>query len=598
MRLPWRRAAVERAAWLSDDTLLTIGWCTVALGPVAARIESNGALHDVDARWCAYPRPDVDAPGGAGRVSLYRFPSPLDRFKSGTLRVRSGNAEWTADMRRLQHPGASLADTVARGVGWLDPGTRAEILAFLLNVLDTGGTSVVQLANGLARVRDILRAPLPEHDADSGEPCSARLEVVVRIDDKGCYVRGWVSAATSPPVAVTAVSPEGTRVDVLDTAFRYRRPDLDVHRGADTDTWGIAAFVDLPHPTLVRDGWLLELTTRDGRACQSPACPAQVVGAAAARDILLADVELDRGLRGRLIERHIDPAARRLSAALAGAAASAEVFEFGAPAPDPIVSVIVPQFRRLDLMEPQIAQFALDDDLRRADLLFVLDSPELAEDFLERARQLQGLYGLSYRAVVLSRNSGFALANNAAAGLARGRLLLLLNSDVFPAQPGWLARLAAFYQATPNIGALGPKLLYEDDTLQHAGMYFRREPETGIWENQHYFKGLHRTYPAANIPRRVPAVTGACLMIARALYAEQQGLRGGYVRGDYEDSDLCLRLLAAGYENWYLPTVEMYHLEGQSYGWADRSGASRYNAWTHTQLWDAAIEQAMARSGA
>ena len=47
-------------------------------------------------------------------------------------------------------------------------------------------------------------------------------------------------------------------------------------------------------------------------------------------------------------------------------------------------------------------------------------------------------------------------------------------------------------------------------------------------------------------------------MISRALYIEQGGLRGMYVRGDYEDSDLCLRLLTSGYDNWYLPDVELY----------------------------------------
>jgi GT2 family glycosyltransferase len=68
-----------------------------------------------------------------------------------------------------------------------------------------------------------------------------------------------------------------------------------------------------------------------------------------------------------------------------------------------------------------------------------------------------------------------------------------------------------------------------------------------------------------------------------------------YVQGDYEDSDLCLRLLAAGYDNWYLPSVELYHLEGQSYGWSTRWRATQFNAWTHTQLWDEAIAAAMVR---
>jgi GT2 family glycosyltransferase len=216
----------------------------------------------------------------------------------------------------------------------------------------------------------------------------------------------------------------------------------------------------------------------------------------------------------------------------------------------------------------------------------------------EGARQLHELYRVPFRVVFLTRNLGFAGANNAAVPLTSGRLLLLLNSDVMPSRPGWLARMRAFYDATPGIGSLGVKLLYEDDTLQHAGLYFRREPNTTVWENEHYFKGLEQTFAPANVTRKVPGVTGACLMISRALYLEQGGLRGMYLQGDYEDSDLCLRLLTAGYDNWYLADVALYHLEGQSYGWTGRTRASRYNAWTHTHLWDDVIRTTMAKFSA
>src|SRR4030095_5707952 len=94
---------------------------------------------------------------------------------------------------------------------------------------------------------------------------------------------------------------------------------------------------------------------------------------------------------------------------------------------------------------------------------------------------------------------------------------------------------------------------------------FYREPASGVWRNEHYYKGLHRSLAAANVARRVPGVTAACLMIAADCYRQLGGLNGCYVQGDYEDSDLCLRLIEAGYENWYLSAIDLYHLEGQSY---------------------------------
>ena len=93
--------------------------------------------------------------------------------------------------------------------------------------------------------------------------------------------------------------------------------------------------------------------------------------------------------------------------------------------------------------------------------------------------------------------------------------------------------------------------------------------------------------------RTVPALCAACLMIERDRYLRMSGLRGLYIQGDYEDSDLCLRLQDDGREIWYLPEVELYHLEGQSYASQDRARNTIWNRWLHTYLWDKKIEALM-----
>jgi O-antigen biosynthesis protein len=205
------------------------------------------------------------------------------------------------------------------------------------------------------------------------------------------------------------------------------------------------------------------------------------------------------------------------------------------------------------------------------------------------AEGLFRLYRLPFKVIILSENAGFSIANNVAASHARGRLLLLLNSDVLPAEAGWLLKLTEFYHALERPGALGPKLIYEDNSLQHAGLYFERAAGSGVWMNEHYYKGLHSDLPAANVARAVPAVTGACLMIDAELYAEVGGLSGVYIQGDYEDSDLCLRLSEAGRENWYFPGVALYHLEGQSYPTPARQVNYEYNRWLFNEIWSGVI---------
>jgi len=103
-----------------------------------------------------------------------------------------------------------------------------------------------------------------------------------------------------------------------------------------------------------------------------------------------------------------------------------------------------------------MAQFVHDPQLHQADIVYVLDSPELAPQLFAFATRLEPLYRVPFRVAALKSNVGFSGATNAGASLARGRLLLLLNPDVFPDRPGWLKTLADFYDATPRVGALGP----------------------------------------------------------------------------------------------------------------------------------------------
>jgi GT2 family glycosyltransferase len=83
-------------------------------------------------------------------------------------------------------------------------------------------------------------------------------------------------------------------------------------------------------------------------------------------------------------------------------------------------------------------------------------------------------------------------------------------------------------------------------------------------------------------------------MISVELWRRIGGLKGTYVQGDYEDSDLCLRLADVGYDSWYLPAAELYHLEGQSYPTHLRRLTSRFNTWLHTHLWGDRIAEIMA----
>ena len=269
--------------------------------------------------------------------------------------------------------------------------------------------------------------------------------------------------------------------------------------------------------------------------------------------------------------------------------------DFGEIPVAPLVSIIIPLYRRLDFMKVQLATMANDRAIAQCEIIYVLDSPEQEEELKTFLASHCALYQLPVKLVVMERNSGYAAANNAGASQATGKYLILLNSDVFSEQKGWMLKMVDFYASSPKIGVLGAKLLYEDGSLQHAGMFFSQTTYP-FWLTLHYYKGLPVNYPPAQKTRAVPAVTGACLAIEKELYERVGGMTTDYIVGDFEDSDLCFKCLQLGYESWYYADVSLYHLERQSVplnSSYNDSLAWLLNGRIHQQRWGNEIEQVM-----
>jgi GT2 family glycosyltransferase len=477
-----------------------------------------------------------------------------------------------------------------------DAATREAVLEQLASSTALGGSSSFELSASLYGIREVLRERLPRCEVSEEQPAGIAVGEILAIDERSFWVNGWMHDQDGLG-EVTLVSPEGARVALGDSAFRYERPDVIQFYaglgGEPTRDHGFIAHVTLPAPSRLSSGWIAELRTSDGLELEIE-CPPVSRDPVAARSTILGELGQHGTVGGPLAAEHGRGALTALQERLVGEASIASVDAYGEPVPDPAVSIVIPLYQRLDFIEHQMLHFCRDPELAEVDLVYVLDSVEQREDLAAQARELFGLYGLPFRVVNLTSGAGYAGANNLGISVASADRLLLLNSDVIPDRPGWIGAMAAFYDGDGKIGAVGPKLLYEDDTLQHAGLYFHRQPGAEAWENAHCFKGLHRSFPAANVARPVPAVTAACMMVDRDLYEQVGGLPLHYVQGDYEDSELCLRIAEAGREVWYLPDVELYHLEGQSYVPGVRRVPSEYNMWLHSSIWSDRIESTMA----
>ncbi len=180
--------------------------------------------------------------------------------------------------------------------------------------------------------------------------------------------------------------------------------------------------------------------------------------------------------------------------------------------------------------------------------------------------------GAPFRTISNERNMGFAPACNRGAAAARGAYCLFLNNDTVP-QPGWLTALAGAMAGPIAPAVVGARLLFPDDTVQHAGLGF----------NERY-EPVHLSYGepadgAARASRAVPAVTGACLMVERRRFLDVGGFDEGY-RNGFEDLDFCCRMRAEGGTVWYEAASVVYHFESASDGRyrSDVANAERFRS--------------------
>ena len=114
--------------------------------------------------------------------------------------------------------------------------------------------------------------------------------------------------------------------------------------------------------------------------------------------------------------------------------------EFGEQPESPEISIVIPLYKRVDLIEQQLAEFVLDPEIARSRPRLRARLAGAEGRAAVSGVRLFPVYRVPMRIAILERNVGFAGANNAGASIARGRLLMLMNSDVLPDKPGWLER--------------------------------------------------------------------------------------------------------------------------------------------------------------
>lgn len=232
---------------------------------------------------------------------------------------------------------------------------------------------------------------------------------------------------------------------------------------------------------------------------------------------------------------------------------------------NPLVSIIIPNKNHKEDLEKCIESIRIKSTYTNYEIIIVENNstePEIFEYYKE-LEQSENIKVITYQG-----EFNYSKINNTGVKDAKGEYLILLNNDIKIITQNWIEELLMHAQRK-EVGAVGAKLYYPDNTIQHAGIV--------IGLGAHRSAGhTHYGMPKENLgymgrlcyTQNVTAVTGACLMVRKSIYEEVGGLDEEF-RVALNDVDFCLRLRKMGLLNIFTPFAEAFHFESKSRGFED-----------------------------
>lgn len=228
----------------------------------------------------------------------------------------------------------------------------------------------------------------------------------------------------------------------------------------------------------------------------------------------------------------------------------------------PLVSIIIPNKDHVDDLSRCVESIINLSTYDNYEIVIVENNSETAEirTYYEEISRHPRVQVVEYKG-----DFNYSKINNFGVQYAKGEYLLLLNNDTEVITPDWMEELL-MYAMRKDVGVVGAKLYYPDKTIQHAGIV--------IGLGAHRTAGhTHYRIPEANVgymgrlcyAQDVTAVTGACMMVSKALYEELGGLDESFTVA-LNDVDFCLRVREKGFFNIFTPFAELYHYESKSRG--------------------------------
>ncbi|VVU51314.1 glycosyl transferase family 2 [Burkholderia anthina] len=235
------------------------------------------------------------------------------------------------------------------------------------------------------------------------------------------------------------------------------------------------------------------------------------------------------------------------------------------PNPAPLVSLIIPTRDHVDLLKTCIQSIVDKSDYTNFEII-ILDNgsvePETISYFDEIQRAEPRVRVLPYH-----HPFNYSAINNFGVMHAEGDVIGLINNDVEVINPGWLSEMVSNV-CRPEIGCVGAKLYYSDNTIQHAGVIVGLGGVAGH-SHKYFPRDASGYFHRLKVAQNLSAVTAACLLVRKSVFLEVGGLEEDALKVAFNDVDFCLKVRKAGYRNLWTPYAELYHYESKSRGSED-----------------------------
>ena len=233
---------------------------------------------------------------------------------------------------------------------------------------------------------------------------------------------------------------------------------------------------------------------------------------------------------------------------------------------NPLVSIIIPFKDMPELLTMCVESILNKSTYKNFEIIGMSNNSNESNTFDEMKR----LEKLDNRVKFYEYNVPFNYSdinNHAVNNYAKGEHIILLNNDIEIISAEWIENMLEHSQRD-EVGCVGAKLYYPNDTIQHAGVILGLGGVAGH-SHKHFFKTHPGYFFRLNLVQNISAITAACLMIKNTIFKELEGLNDGDLKIAFNDVDFCLRVQEKGYRNIFTPYSEAYHHESISRGAED-----------------------------